>query len=204
MKDDLDTRVQTLVAYIKTLEDFQLHDAMGTYEHMGATITDAVLQAGISYESVVRPRVERMKREYPTASTTSTFLQLLQSSSPEEILSFRGRKPQLALTLTQFFKTENIETEADLQVWLQDNENVKKLKSISGIGSKTADYLKILVGLQTVAIDSRLLGFLANADITTKGYKDAHRLISATADSMGVSQAVLDHSIWRYMDVANR
>jgi hypothetical protein len=35
------------------------------YGHMGATLTDAVLQSGISYETVVLPRVERILRDYP-------------------------------------------------------------------------------------------------------------------------------------------
>jgi len=205
MTSNPDERVSKLVEYIKALEDFQIYESIdGSYEHMGATITDAVLQAGISYESVVRPRVERMRQEHPTANTTSAFLQLLEEIPPEELLKFRGRKPQLVLTLAQFLKAENIETEEDLRVWFQDDKNVKRLKSIGGIKNKTTDYLKILVGLQTVAIDSRLLGFLAKAGITTSGYKDAHQLISVTADTMGISQAVLDHSIWRYMDVANR
>ncbi len=50
-----------LVKYLSTLDGFVIvDDPDGPYHHMGATITDAILQAGTTYETVVRPRVKRI------------------------------------------------------------------------------------------------------------------------------------------------
>ncbi len=66
---------------------------------------------------------------------------------------------------------------------------------IKGIGSKTIDYFKILTGIQTYAIDRRLLDFLKQAGIEVSSYDEAKAAINLTADTMGIQRAYLDHSI---------
>jgi hypothetical protein len=52
-------KAKKLVAFIRDLRGFGVVDYIdGNYGHMGATIIDAVLQAGVNYNSVVRPRVK--------------------------------------------------------------------------------------------------------------------------------------------------
>ena len=72
-----------------------------------------------------------------------------------------------------------------------------KLLSIHFVGPKTADYLKILVGLETAAIDMHLLNFIQRAGLRAKNYEYALQLIHETADLMGISRSSLDYSIWR-------
>ena len=52
---------------------------------MGATITDAVLQAGLRYETVVWPRVQHVMT-IPEAATTSGFLAVLRERGGEEVV----------------------------------------------------------------------------------------------------------------------
>ncbi len=195
---DIAAKARVLAEYIKSLENFVFQSQIdGNYDHMGATITDAVLQAGISYP-VVRSRVKRVLT-YPDAKTASGFLQLLEQEGAENLLDFRGKKPVLVVTLTQFFVARGIQTEADLAGWLQIPENVVELKTIKGIGNKTADYLGILVGLQGVAIDRHLYNFLARAGIDVSGYEEASAIIVQASELLDVDCATLDHSIWEYM-----
>src|SRR5947207_1421279 len=56
------------------------------YDHMGATLTDTVLQAGLNYRSVVLPRVNHILTTYPYAVTTSGFWQLACEIGPGELL----------------------------------------------------------------------------------------------------------------------
>jgi hypothetical protein len=49
---------------------------------------------------------------------------------------------------------------------------LQKLLSIKGIGPKTVDYFKILVGVSTAAIDRHLLNFLKLAGLTPAGYRE--------------------------------
>lgn len=196
---DIAAKARVLVEYINSLENFVIQSQIdGNYDHMGATITDTVLQAGLSYR-VVQTRVELILT-YPTAKTTSGFLQLLeQEGGAENLLNFRGRKPALVVTLAQFFVARGIQTETDLADWLQIPENVVELKTIKGIGDKTADYLGILVGLPGVAIDRHLYNFLARAGVEVSGYDEASEIIVQASELLDVDSAVLDHSIWEYM-----
>lgn len=43
-------KATTLAAYVRSLDDFQIKQVEEPYNHMGATITDAILQAGIRYD----------------------------------------------------------------------------------------------------------------------------------------------------------
>jgi hypothetical protein len=62
---DINTKAKSLVSYIQSLKDFVIVDFCDTnYGHMGATISDAILQAGTKYETVVRPRIDRIRKIY--------------------------------------------------------------------------------------------------------------------------------------------
>src|SRR5690606_28907006 len=52
-----------------------------TYQNMGATIIDSILQAGVNYKSVVKPRVEKFRDEYPHCKTTKDFLEIISQTS---------------------------------------------------------------------------------------------------------------------------
>ena len=78
----IEAEAKQLVEYINSLEDFELLKAL-TYEHMGALLTDAVLQAGINFNTVVRPKVKRLLDTYPESDTTSRFLKTLETEEKE-------------------------------------------------------------------------------------------------------------------------
>jgi hypothetical protein len=197
----LDQNVKSLIAYIHSLEGFKFQEKIdGGYEHIGAIITDAVLQAGLRYETVVRPRVQRVLEHYPQGCTTTGFLALLQEEGTEQIWQWKHpEKPARAMALTEFFQAEGIETEVDLRDWLLCEENIPRLKLIRGVGDKTADYLKILVGIHTTAVDRHMYAFLANAGISISSYQQAKAILDKAADQLGVNRACFDHSIWEYM-----
>jgi len=62
-----------------------LKDLALPYNRRGATITDAVLQAGLRYETVVWPRVQH-DMTIPEAATTSGFLGVLRERGGEEVV----------------------------------------------------------------------------------------------------------------------
>src|SRR5690349_16832560 len=97
---------KTLVGYTKALPNFRIAESVdGNYQHMGATIVDAILQAGLKYDTVVRPRVRRILKSYPNERTTSAFAALLDAQGAEEIVRMRGAKPMRVVTLTEFLKS---------------------------------------------------------------------------------------------------
>jgi hypothetical protein len=201
----VDEKAAMLVKYVKEYAipctDFEIVEAMSeSYDHMGATIADAMLQAGVNYKHVVWPRVRRLLENHPEARTTSGFLKLLTEVGPNNLLGWKGaEKPRRVLCVTRFFCRKGIETEADLRQWLEDSGNLETLKKLRGVGDKTADYFKILVGIQVSAPDRHLCNFLSEASITVDDYDETQQVIDKAADLMKVKRRRFDHSIWKYM-----
>jgi hypothetical protein len=192
---------RTLLEYLESLESFVFLDYYdGNYDHMGATISDAMLQAGLKYDSVVRPRVKRIRTEYADAKTTSAFLKVLLEAGPKVVLDWSDdEKPNRVVGLTEFFLRQNIETEQDLREWLAVEANRPALLRVRGVGPKTADYLKILVGSNTTAVDRHVFAILSEAGIPTTDYEIAREIVNAAADARGMDRSCFDHSIWQFM-----
>lgn len=198
---DTHTKAAILADYLKSLDGFDLVNRIdGNYCHMGATIVDAILQAGINYDAVVRPRIKRIREAYPAANTTSGFWKLLQEKGSKTVISWKDdEKPNRVVRLTEFFLKKRIETEQELREWIADESNRSRLLELPGVGRKTVDYLKILVGFQTAAVDRHSYALLAEAGIQTSGYEEAREVLNLAADIFGTERAFFDHSVWRYM-----
>jgi len=192
---------QQLVKYVRSLSEFVTYKTIdGNYNHIGATVADAVLQANMRYATHVKPRINRILAIYPESRTTTAVRSLLEEIGAIEYLSWRGvdRAERFSRVLA-LFAAEGIETDEDLKRWLSNDTNLPKLRAIKGIGPKTVDYFKIFVGESTSAIDRHLLNFLGMAGLMPCGYSEAQAVINAAADLLKVDRAYFDHSIWQYM-----
>ena len=190
-----------LAEFIRGLSDFRIVTELdGNYRHLGATIADAVLQANMKWETHVRPRIRRIRANFPAAAALSSLKKTLVEKTTTRFLDWGGMdRVKRFDDIVDLFSSESIETEDDLRGWLLNERNLVKLAIIRGIGPKTIDYFKILTGIQTCAIDRRLLDFLRQADIVVSSYDEAKAIINLTADIMRVQRAYLDHSIWEYV-----
>ena len=196
---DIKGKAEVLVMYIQSLADFQFVDIDRDYNHMGAAITDAILQSGINYDNVVRPRVRKMREQHPEAATVTGFVNLLQQEGPNRLLNWEGRKPVWVQSLALFLQAEQIETEPELNRWIQLRGNIDRLKKLNGIGVKTADYLGSLVNVDTVAIDQHLRKFVDDAGVIAKDDAEVKRVIETAATLLEISRINIDRSIWRFM-----
>lgn len=193
-------QAEQLAQYINTLADFAFQEEVTSgYDHMGAIIVDAGLQAGIRYETAVLPRINKILATYPDAKTTSEFQRILMIEGATNLLNWSlDRKVNTIVDVTLFFIAEQIETDEELRSWLLHPENIDRLKQIKGIGNKTADYFKILVGIPTSAIDRHLYSFMADAGIYVNQYDAAQQIIRDTAVLLTIDERTLDYSIWKY------
>lgn len=102
---------QTVIDYINTLEEFRFRSPDLPYDRMGATPTDAILDAGLRYDSVVVPRVQRVGK-IAKARTTTGFLSVLEQRGAASLLSWNDAvKPNRLVSLTHFLANHEIETE---------------------------------------------------------------------------------------------
>lgn len=192
---------EKIIQHIHLLPDFVIYTSIdGNYNHIGATLADAILQANMRYATHVKPRVNRILASYSTTNTTSALNELLKKICTREFLNWRGEnRIDRFNQVLSLLSDENIETEGNLRNWLLDNNNLPKLRSINGIGPKTVDYFKILVGISTSAIDRHLLDFLIMAGLKPNNYSEAQTMINAAADKLSIDRAQFDHSIWQFM-----
>lgn len=214
--------INQLTDYIRNANDFKFLDISTSYNYavgdsfslsidntrnltnnnMGATIIDGILQAGLNYKNVVKPRVDKFKNEHRTVKTTTDFYNLISTNDLSELINMKGQKIERIHTLVKFLKNEKIETEDDFYTWLLNNDNLLALSNLKGIKGKTIDYLKILTGhKESIAIDSRLLNFIKICcpDLDNMTYEFAKELLMKTAKNLRVDPATLDFSIWTYM-----
>jgi hypothetical protein len=193
---------ERVAGYIKTLPGFEIYTEIdGNYGHIGATLADAVWQSNNNYEKNVRHRIARIREVYARETSLQDLRRLLQHVTAQEFLNWNGtRKPTTFLDLVDLLGQEDVNTEDDLRKWLTREGSRAKLADIRFIGRKTVDYICILVGLPTAAMDRHLFAFLERAGIEVgHNYERGQEVFHRTADLMGLDRAHLDHSIWRYM-----
>jgi hypothetical protein len=172
---------------------------------MGAKLADAVLQSGIGYEAFVRPRVERIAAEYSSGRTSSGLLALLRSKGPQKILNLKsGRKLRSIVELTQFFVDHGVETPTGLRRWLQAAGNPSSLLIVHGVGPKTISFLKLLVGLDAIAVDRQILRFVMEAGVDLKAPDRVEAILTKAGKRLGLTGAQVDQLVWRSMAARDR
>lgn len=191
-----------LKEYIDTIDDFHLiqPEPSPYVNHIGALFTDAILQAGVNYRNVVWPRVCYVLENFPHADTVHSFAEVLNHYGTANILRWNNKeKTRRMQELICFCLDNGIETASDLAVFLKNDINVEELKNIHGIGDKTCDYMKRLLGFDTVAVDRHIRAFIESADIMCRNYYDIKEVVEFAADFMNCARRKLDYSIWMYM-----
>lgn len=170
------------------------------YGHMGATLCDSILQAGLNYDTVVRPRITWILNSFPNETTTSRLLDLVDELGAARLLNWsHPEKPSRLIALANFFYVRSIETEHCLREWLQVATNGVHLESVRGVGPKTVDYLKMLVGIPAIAVDRHIKNFVNNAGIKSNNYKIIREVVECAADELRVHRTNLDYAIWFYV-----
>lgn len=191
-----------LKEYISQIDDFKFIEPeyCPYINHVGALFTDTILQAGVNYRSVVWPRVAHVLDTFPYATTVSIFAEILENYGTANVLHWsNAEKIQRMNELVLFCLDHQIETSRQLTEFLRYEQNVNMLKDIHGIGNKTCDYLKRLLGFDTVAVDRHIRSFMESADIYCDDYFDIKEIVEYAADFMEKTRRELDYSIWSYM-----
>jgi hypothetical protein len=167
---------------------------------MTALLADAALQAGIRYETVVRPRIDRILAAYPDRRTTSDARWLLVQMPAEELLQWTHHvKLDRFVRLLDLCETQGIETVPQLAFWLEGAGAKTHLLDLNGIGPKTADYLGLLAGVPAFPIDRHMLRFLEFAGVRTRSYAYAQSLLFEACHTLDWDVRATEHSIWLWM-----
>ncbi len=171
-----------------------------TSDHLGAVFADTVLQAGVRYNTVVRPRVERILRDFPESSNLDGLCMLLETSGASHFLGWDHRtKVSRFERLVQFFRSRDLNSSVDVSKFLGTASARPQLLEINGVGPKTFDYLCALLGLDRIAVDRHVVTFVAEAGVSSGGYDYTQRVASFAADLLGLMRRDFDTWMWRHV-----
>lgn len=198
--------VQHLAAHIRaTLGPGPYEPAPG-WDHMGAVLCDGVVQAGLNYEHVVRPRVAKLREEWPDAATVPGFVRCLAEGELGVALDLRNaRKLATIAALAAHLDAEGVVTVEDFRTWIVDDTNRAGLLVVQGVGPKTIDYLPSLVGVPSVAIDVHMRRFAREAGVDVgETYEAVRSLYEQVAVELDVDRGGLDYVVWQHMSGRRR
>lgn len=173
-------------------------------EHLGAVLADAVLQAGVSYRTVVRTRIDRIHSRFPEAATLPGLITILEQYGAADFLLWSHPTKTLRFeSLTQVLAAQGISTTLELKRWLSQGDTRTRLLSVHGIGPKTCDYLSCLVGLDCIAVDRHVRTFASEAGVIISDYDRLKSVVSYAADLLGMTRRDFDAWIWKTTSARN-
>lgn len=194
--------INKLIKYIENNNDFNIIKSNSCFynNHLGAVLTDIILQAGLNYKSVVLPRVLNVYKNYPTANNLIGLIEILNTVNLTSFLLWKNEiKIERFNSVIIYLVEKNIQTSFELANYLENYENAEDFLEIQGIGNKTKDYFLKLMSVETIAVDRHIIGFLERADIEYKNYHKAKKIVEYTADMLEISRRDIDYSIWYFM-----
>ncbi|WP_025663943.1 HhH-GDP family DNA glycosylase [Aquimarina megaterium] len=197
---------RSLVEYIKSLDELSLNQQRrySGYTHIGALFTDIILQAGLNYKSVVKPRVERVMIDFPQANNVDNLELAIEKYGLEKILNWKHPvKLERFSDLVRFCSERNINSCDDLTDFLSYRDNRILFLSVKGLGPKTLDYTMKLLNFDTIAVDRHIIGFMESAGLPHINYDYTKKIVEFAADLLNVSRSSLDETIWYYMSSKN-
>lgn len=169
-----------------------------TCEHLGAVLADSVLQAGLNYTTVVRPRVLAILRTHPTRHTITSLLSLIQDGKTGSFLNWRHyEKVRRFEALVVFLKDWGIEDAKDLRAGLASDEFCDAIQTVNGIGPKTVDYMACLVGMDSIAVDRHVRTFAKTVGVENDDYYFLRKSFCCAADLLSLPRREFDAWLWR-------
>lgn len=174
--------------------------AHGGYLHIGATLTDLVLQPHFrKYASQVTPVVKRLQDQYPGCATVSAFISAMEETSPKYFLNLTdGQRARQVYAIAQYLDGEGVETEEKLAAWIRDPEKQRSFKQQRGMTARSLDYLRVLLGEDCVPVDHSIRPLLNRAGVPVDLYAEAQQACEAAYARMNVSARVGYLSCWKY------
>ena len=168
-----------------------------TYKHAGALLADAVLQAGLSYRSVVMPRVGRILKEFPDADRVSALRYLVEKGSTAHLLNWQHRtKIERFERLVCFLHRAKVDTTDDMRTVLKSEPFCADLQSLNGVGPKTIDYMACLVGIESIAVDRHIRTFALRSGVDNDAYEFLKNVFCFAADLLSISRREFDAWVW--------
>lgn len=181
------------------------HRSRGRYNHMGMIIADSVLQSGLNYINVVRPRVQAISRAYPEMDRTSALHTMISKKMTNIFLNWNHpQKIKRFEHLVFFLYEKQVESASDLRDKLLCDKFRQELGGIHGVGPKTIDYMACLVGIDSIAVDRHVKNFAIKVGIEVNDYDFLRSVFCCAADLLALPRREFDAWVWESEASLNR
>ncbi|MGO4382500.1 hypothetical protein [Pseudoduganella sp. RAF53_2] len=202
---DQDAAIQILLAARRIADHAKEEGALAclqipraTCDHMGGVLADSVLQAGLNYTTVVRPRVMAILQTYPKVDTVSALVKLTKKRKTAEFLNWNHyEKVTRFESLVSFMRDWEVEDVEDLRSALKDANFCSAMQTLNGIGPKTVDYMACLVGIDSIAVDRHVRTFAKKVGVENSDYHFLQRSFCCAADLLALPRREFDAWLWR-------
>ena len=172
------------------------------YDHMGAILADSVLQAGMNYNNVVKPRVEAMLYNYEDQKSLNDLVELIELEGLSKLLNWSHQtKLRRFEKLVTFMTRRNVTNAEVLRVHLLDSKFCESLLLVEGVGPKTVDYMKCLVGIDSIAVDRHIKTFAKDAGLEHHDYDFLRSAFCSAADLLSISRRAFDSWVWGRLSI---
>ncbi|QXE10307.1 MULTISPECIES: hypothetical protein [Pseudomonas] len=177
---------------------FDEKNPRATCDHLGAVLADSILQAGLNYMTVVRPRVLEILKVYPSRDTISSLISLIKTGEVGAFLQWRHfEKISRFESLVFFLKEKGIEDVQDLRLALSSSKFCEDIQTVNGVGPKTVDYMACLVGIDSIAVDRHVRAFARAVGVDNDDYHFLRKSFCCAADLLSLPRREFDAWLWR-------
>lgn len=170
----------------------------GHCDHLGAVLADCILQAGLNYAKVVRPRVDRILERFPNADTIYALTGIVEAGETSDFLNWNHPlKTTRFEQIVYFVHDAGISDVNALRVRLLEDKFRAYLQELNGVGPKTVDYMACLVGIESIAVDRHIRNFAKRAGIIYSDYNYLKWTFCYAADLLSVPRRDFDSWLWK-------
>lgn len=171
-------------------------------QHMGVVLADSILQAGLNYATVVKPRIASILENYPHASTLGVLIEIVETEGTSTFLQWKhAEKVSRFDSLVRFVADVQIENTFELREALLNEEFRQDIRCVRGIGPKTVDYMACLVGIDSIAVDRHVRNFAKIVGLQHESYDFLRDVFCFAADLLDVSRREFDAQLWSHQAI---
>ncbi|UWP97807.1 hypothetical protein [Aliiroseovarius crassostreae] len=166
--------------------------------HMGAVLADTVLQAGLRYSTVVRPRVTSILTQHPQADKIAALVGIISAGETGAFLQWsHHQKIARFERIVAFLDDEGVRDVEDLKQQYKTDGFGAALQKVNGVGPKSVDYLACLIGIESIAVDRHIRKFAMRVGVDADDYGFLKHVFCYAADLLSVSRREFDGWIWQ-------
>jgi hypothetical protein len=200
------------IEYLQSLNlQFRMKPEEFGYDNPVLILMDAVLSINRQYNTFVIPRLKYFKTKYSSLRSLERLAELIKNTGYANFVAVWNYnhpvRVEILDNLCRFFIDYKIKSDmkgdlSSMKKWAKEVDISKEaFLPISGIGFTTAQYIRKMLGADTIKPDVHIKkSILVGTGQKLSERKTVH-FVENVAKQLGISATALDHAIWEYYSI---